>query len=84
MVKISMTEYIEGIVKEFPDNITILEATPALYHIFQVGTETKRTTFVERMTFISQMEILWSKTGYFLLLGNTYILFIILLYPING
>ena len=37
----------------------------------------------ERLHLQSYLEMLWSKTGYFGLLGNTHILYIILLYPIE-
>ena len=41
-------------------------------------------TFSEKLHLQYYLEMLWSKTGYFELLGNNHILFIILLYPIEG
>ena len=38
----------------------------------------------EKLHLRSYLEKVWSKTGYFELLGNNHILFIILLYPIEG
>ena len=50
---------------------------------YVVGKPSDERECSEKLHLQSYLEMLWSKTGYFGLLGNNYILFIILLYLIK-
>ena len=49
-----------------------------------VGKPSDERECSDKLHLLSYLEMLWSETGYFGLLGDNYILFIILLYLIEG